>query len=185
MDNVSFDEIIKEIPATLRLPFTVSYQLGALFMILAPLLEKPLPMGIWTLEGDDKLHHFVMTEQLIITPCSGLPLWTLDCMYRGFCGEIVVQFKILCQYLKDLTTEVNNFDEMKVFAVSNAVYFSKWYFYHLRSLKLPLLLMMRSAQYEIIIRAGGLVPINTATFVNILKEAWSACSLARGLRRDY
>ncbi|KAF2902785.1 hypothetical protein ILUMI_03401 [Ignelater luminosus] len=205
MDNVSIDQIIKEIPATLRLPFTVPYKsnlviiaivqyfnitndvsdsvrnleeisafieilgkvwfltyymddmlrliqitklfwnpnrcsqqiatklsqiynliyrlqttyalfmlVGAVFMILAPLLEKTLPMGIWTLEGHDKLHHFVMTEQLIIMPCSGILLWTLDCMYIGFCGEIVAQFKILCQYLKDLTTEVNTFDETKV-----------------------------------------------------------------------
>ncbi|KAF2887162.1 hypothetical protein ILUMI_19011, partial [Ignelater luminosus] len=50
--------------------------------------------------------------------------------------------------------------------VSNAVFFSKWYFHHFRSLKVPLLLMMRSAQNGIIIKAGGLVPINTATFVN-------------------
>ncbi|KAF2886787.1 hypothetical protein ILUMI_19388, partial [Ignelater luminosus] len=51
-------------------------------------------------------------------------------------------------------------------AVSNAIYFSKWYSYHFSSLKVPILLMMQNAQRGITIKAGGLVAINTETFVN-------------------
>ncbi|KAF2888453.1 hypothetical protein ILUMI_17720, partial [Ignelater luminosus] len=51
-------------------------------------------------------------------------------------------------------------------AVSCAIYSSKWYFHHFPSLKVPLLLIMQNAQHGITIRAGGLVAINTETFVN-------------------
>ncbi|KAF2902723.1 hypothetical protein ILUMI_03463, partial [Ignelater luminosus] len=50
-------------------------------------------------------------------------------------------------------------------AVSNAIYCSKWYLYHF-PLKVPILLMMQDAQRGITIKAGGLVAINTETFVN-------------------
>ncbi|KAF2886632.1 hypothetical protein ILUMI_19543, partial [Ignelater luminosus] len=51
--------------------------------------------------------------------------------------------------------------------VACAIYFSKWYSHHFPSLKVPLLLIMQNAQHEITIRAGGLVAINTETFVNV------------------
>ncbi|KAF2902784.1 hypothetical protein ILUMI_03400, partial [Ignelater luminosus] len=59
-----------------------------------------------------------------------------------------------------------NYVADEALAVSNAIYFSKWYFHYFRSLKVPVLLMMQSAQNGIIIKAGGLVHINTATFMN-------------------
>ncbi|KAF2894629.1 hypothetical protein ILUMI_11545 [Ignelater luminosus] len=77
-----------------------------------------------------------------------------------------------------------NYIADEALAVANAIYFSKWYSHHFPSLKVPLLRIMQNAQHGITIRAGGLVAINTETFVNVLKVAWSACSIARGLRQN-
>ncbi|KAF2886700.1 hypothetical protein ILUMI_19473 [Ignelater luminosus] len=244
--------------------------MGGVPLMITPIIEKVPPLGVWTFNGHDRLAFFVTAEQLIVILCAGMLLWSLDCIYLGFCIEIVVQFKILCQYMEKLTAEGNTFDEMETnyldkmktcirhhqlmlwfikkfryafslilliqyltagplicaelfavfeghsyeirarhsfifvavtlqlsfycisanyvadeaLAVSNAVYCSKWYFHYFPSLKVPLLLMMQNAQRGITIRAGGLVAINTETFVNVLKVAWTACSLARGLRRN-
>ncbi|KAF2886630.1 hypothetical protein ILUMI_19541, partial [Ignelater luminosus] len=61
-------------------------------------------------------------------------------------------------------------------AVARALYSSKWYSHHFPSLKVPLLLMTQNAQRGITIKAGGLVAINTETFVNVLKVAWHPTS---------
>ncbi|KAF2899590.1 hypothetical protein ILUMI_06586 [Ignelater luminosus] len=66
-------------------------------------------------------------------------------------------------------------------AVADAVYFSNWYSQH-PSLRVPLLLIIQNSQKEITIKGGGLVTINAETVVNVLKVAWSSCSLMRGLR---
>ncbi|KAF2895905.1 hypothetical protein ILUMI_10270 [Ignelater luminosus] len=98
----------------LQTTYAVCLFLGIMCTALAPLLEKTLPVGIWTLEGYNNLYYFVMAGQLIVIPCSGLLLWILDCLYLGFCGEIVVQVKILCQYLEELASEVNSLDEREL-----------------------------------------------------------------------
>ncbi|KAF2894628.1 hypothetical protein ILUMI_11544, partial [Ignelater luminosus] len=59
-----------------------------------------------------------------------------------------------------------NYIADEALAVARAIYFSKWYSHHFPCLKVPLLLMMQNAQRGITIKAGGLVAINTETFVN-------------------
>ncbi|KAF2893133.1 hypothetical protein ILUMI_13039, partial [Ignelater luminosus] len=59
-----------------------------------------------------------------------------------------------------------NYVTDEALSVSYAIYSSKWYSHHFPSLNVPLLLMMQNAQHGITIRAGGLVAINTETFVN-------------------
>ncbi|KAF2887667.1 hypothetical protein ILUMI_18507, partial [Ignelater luminosus] len=59
-----------------------------------------------------------------------------------------------------------NYIADEALAVARAIYFSIWYSHHFPSLRVPLLLIMQNAQHGITITAGGLVPINTDTFVN-------------------
>ncbi|KAF2891733.1 hypothetical protein ILUMI_14440, partial [Ignelater luminosus] len=220
--------------------------------MLVLLLEKVPALGIWTLKGHDTLYHFVIAEQIIYVPCAAALIWSFECMYLGFCVEIIVQFKILYQYLEEMTVEGNSPDEMELnylekmktcirhhqlllwflkkfrqifsllllteyvtvgplicaelfaafesrsiqitirhtayfvtlalqlsfycipanyvadeaLAVARSIYSSKWYSHHFPSLRVPILLIMQNAQHGITIRAGGLVPINTDTFVN-------------------
>ncbi|KAF2887124.1 hypothetical protein ILUMI_19049 [Ignelater luminosus] len=77
-----------------------------------------------------------------------------------------------------------NYITNEAMAVSDAVYFSKWYSQHIPHLKVPLLLMIQNSQNQITIKGGNLVTINADTIVNVLKVAWSACSLMRGLRQN-
>ncbi|KAF2885979.1 hypothetical protein ILUMI_20196, partial [Ignelater luminosus] len=70
-----------------------------------------------------------------------------------------------------------NYITSEAMAVSDALYFSNWYSHHFPSLKVPLLLIIQNSQNEITLKAGGLVMINAGTIVNVLKVAWSACSL--------
>ncbi|KAF2886742.1 hypothetical protein ILUMI_19431, partial [Ignelater luminosus] len=69
-------------------------------------------------------------------------------------------------------------------AVSDAVYSSKWYFHNFSRLQATLLLMIQNSQNGITIKAGGLITINAETVVKVLRVAWSACSLLRGLRQN-
>ncbi|KAF2887528.1 hypothetical protein ILUMI_18645 [Ignelater luminosus] len=250
--------------------FLMTIAVTAVPLMLVLLLEKVPAIGIWTLKGHDTLYHFVIAEQIIYMPYVGVLVWAFECMYLGFCVEIIVQFKILSHHLEKLTTEGSTTKEKELnylekinacirhhqlmlwfikkfrqifsllllteyltagplicaelfaafegqsyrnkmrhififfalafqlgsycipadyvtdeaLSVSYAIYSSKWYANHFPSLKVPLLLMMQNAQQEITIRAGGLVVINTQTFVTVLKVAWSACSIARGLRQN-
>ncbi|KAF2886892.1 hypothetical protein ILUMI_19280, partial [Ignelater luminosus] len=59
-----------------------------------------------------------------------------------------------------------NYITNEALAVSDAVYFSKWYSQHIPDLKVPLLLMIQNSQNEITIKAGDLVTINAGTIVN-------------------
>ncbi|KAF2886304.1 hypothetical protein ILUMI_19869, partial [Ignelater luminosus] len=70
---------------------------------------------------------------------------------------VVIQLSFFCipaNYIAD-----------KALAVSDAIYFSKWYYNNFPSLKVPLLLMIQSSQNGIIIKAGGLITINAETVV--------------------
>ncbi|KAF2891773.1 hypothetical protein ILUMI_14400, partial [Ignelater luminosus] len=67
-------------------------------------------------------------------------------------------------------------------AVSDAVYSSKWYFHEFSCFKATLRLMIQNSQNEITRRAGGLITINAETIV--LRVAWSASSILRGLRQN-
>ncbi|KAF2900641.1 hypothetical protein ILUMI_05544 [Ignelater luminosus] len=67
-------------------------------------------------------------------------------------------------------------------AVSKAAYCSKWYLNCFASSKTPLLLMIQNSQREIITTAGGLIIFNATTVLTVLKVAWSACTLIRGLK---
>ncbi|KAF2886849.1 hypothetical protein ILUMI_19324, partial [Ignelater luminosus] len=93
----------------------------------------------------------------------------------SLCTIVTLQLAFLCIPANYVTSEA--------VAVSDAVYFSDWYSNHFPSLKVPLLIIMQRSQNEITIKGGGLVTINAGTVVNVLKVAWSACSLLRGLRQ--
>ncbi|KAF2892631.1 hypothetical protein ILUMI_13541, partial [Ignelater luminosus] len=155
-----------------------------------------MPTGIWTMEGHEKLYLFVMIEQYSVTPFAAVFIWSLDCMYLGFCAETVIQFRILSHYLEENRTDGNTVNEMEIsrlnkikdcvrhhrlilrfvkefqqafslaMAISDALYFSNWYDQHFPSLKVPLLLMIQNSQNEITIKGGGLVTINAGTVVN-------------------
>ncbi|KAF2886644.1 hypothetical protein ILUMI_19528, partial [Ignelater luminosus] len=223
-----------------------------LLVIIFPLLQNTIPTGIWTMKGHEMLYRFVLIEQIIVIPFCAFFVCSLDCMYLGFCAEIVIQFRILSQTLQKLKVEgnavnqveTNQLQEMKccvrhhriilrfvkefreafslvlliefvidgplicaellaafesrsyqnqmrhviifsfvtlqlaffcipanyitneAMAVSDAVYFSNWYFQHVPALKVPLLLIIQSSQNEITIKAGDLVIINAGTIVN-------------------
>ncbi|KAF2885911.1 hypothetical protein ILUMI_20262 [Ignelater luminosus] len=199
---------------------------------------------------------------MIAISIGGFLMASLDCMYMGFCAEIVIQFRILSQCLEDSVPNAKRFDEMELYiqhhrlllrcinkfqqafsivlmvvyftlgplicvelftameshnyqaqvrhaasfllvscrlcfyctaanfignealAVSNAVYSSKWYVHEFSGLRATLLLMIQNSQNGITIKAGGLVIINAETIVKVLRVAWSACSILRGLRQN-
>ncbi|KAF2888346.1 hypothetical protein ILUMI_17827 [Ignelater luminosus] len=89
---------------------------------------------------------------------------------------------------KDVSEFVSNLEAVfgfgQALAVSDAVYSSKWYSYRFSRLKATLLLMIQNSQNGITIKAGGLVTINADTIVKVLRVAWSACSILRGLRQN-
>ncbi|KAF2892964.1 hypothetical protein ILUMI_13206, partial [Ignelater luminosus] len=68
--------------------------------------------------------------------------------------------------------------------VADAVYSSKWYFHEFPRLKNTLLLMIQNSQNGVTIEAGGLIIFNAETIVKVLKVAWSANSILRGLRQN-
>ncbi|KAF2887257.1 hypothetical protein ILUMI_18916 [Ignelater luminosus] len=260
---------IRGLTSQLQRLLLVTLSLCLVFVVIFPVLQKTTPTGIWTMEGHEKLYRFVIIEQTIIVPCSAFFLSSLDCMYLGFCAEIVIQFRILSQRLQELNADGSSVNEMEInrlneikscvshhrlilrfvkefrqafslvlliefvidgplicaellaafesqsfqnqvrhviififltiqlaffcipanhitneaMAVSDAAYFTNWYTKHIPSLKVPLTLIIQNSQDEITITAGGLVIINAGTIVNVLKVAWSACSLVRGLRQ--
>ncbi|KAF2888084.1 hypothetical protein ILUMI_18089 [Ignelater luminosus] len=218
---------------------------------VASVVQNTTPTGMWTMEGHGKLYRFVMISQIIVIPFSGFFICQLDCLYLGFCTEIVIQFRILSEYLQDLTADGKN--EIKAYvthhrlilrfvkefleafslvllievvidgplicaellaafesryyqsqarhvitftfltlqlaffcipanhitnealAVSDAVYFSKWYSQHIPHLKVPLLLMIQNSQNEITIKGGDLVTINAGTIVNVSTQGCMVC----------
>ncbi|KAF2887300.1 hypothetical protein ILUMI_18873 [Ignelater luminosus] len=77
-----------------------------------------------------------------------------------------------------------NYIADKALAISDAVYFSKWYHHNFPSLKSPLLLMIQSSQNGITIKAGGLITLNAETVMKVLRLAWSTCSVIRGVRQN-
>ncbi|KAF2887362.1 hypothetical protein ILUMI_18811, partial [Ignelater luminosus] len=108
---------------------------------------------------------------------------------------VTLQLAFFCIPANHITNEA--------MALSEAVYFSNWYSQNIPHLKVPLLLMIQNSQNEITIKAGDLVTINAGTVVNVsitlvesnclqirsrisqvLKVAWSACSLVKGLRQN-
>ncbi|KAF2894585.1 hypothetical protein ILUMI_11589 [Ignelater luminosus] len=77
-----------------------------------------------------------------------------------------------------------NYIASEALRVSDAVYSSKWYFHEFSRLKATLLLMIQNSQNGITIKAGGLFTINADTIVTVLRVAWSACSILKGLRQN-
>ncbi|KAF2892967.1 hypothetical protein ILUMI_13209, partial [Ignelater luminosus] len=77
-----------------------------------------------------------------------------------------------------------NYITNEALTVSDAVYSSKWYLHEFSRLKATLLLMIQNSQNGITIKAGGLITINAETIVKVLRVAWSACSILRGLRQN-
>ncbi|KAF2889417.1 hypothetical protein ILUMI_16757 [Ignelater luminosus] len=90
---------------------------NVLSLLLVPalaLLQKTMPTGIWTMEGHEKLSRAVMIGQTIFVPFCGLSLCALDCLYMGFCAEIVIQFRILSKHLQELKGDGNTVNEMEI-----------------------------------------------------------------------
>ncbi|KAF2887393.1 hypothetical protein ILUMI_18780, partial [Ignelater luminosus] len=58
-----------------------------------------------------------------------------------------------------------NYIASEALAVSDGIYFSNWYSHYFPSLKTPSLLMIQNSQAEIIIKAGGLITINSQTLL--------------------
>ncbi|KAF2895044.1 hypothetical protein ILUMI_11127 [Ignelater luminosus] len=85
-----------------------------LLVIIFPLLQNTTPTGIWTMEGHAMLYRFVLIEQIIVIPLCGFVTCSLDCMYLGFCAEIVIQFRILSQTLQELKVEGNAVSEVEM-----------------------------------------------------------------------
>ncbi|KAF2892331.1 hypothetical protein ILUMI_13843 [Ignelater luminosus] len=114
------DQVISEIPELVRLPF-----LGLIVATIFPLLQNELPTGVWTMEGHERLYHFVIIEEYIVLPCCGMLFWCIDCMYLGFCAEVVIQFRMLSQYLEEVgvdgstdnQTEIDRLDKIKTFTL--------------------------------------------------------------------
>ncbi|KAF2902339.1 hypothetical protein ILUMI_03849 [Ignelater luminosus] len=67
-------------------------------------------------------------------------------------------------------------------AISDAIYSSNWYSHYLPSLTKPILFMIQNSQREIIITAGGILIINARTVLNVLKVAWSTCTVIKGIK---
>ncbi|KAF2892600.1 hypothetical protein ILUMI_13576 [Ignelater luminosus] len=86
---------------------------GLVLVIILPVLQYTAPTGIWTMEGHERLYRFVIIEQTSIIPFCTLFVYALDCMYLGFCAEIVIQFRILSQYLQELKAEGKTIHEME------------------------------------------------------------------------
>ncbi|KAF2886788.1 hypothetical protein ILUMI_19384 [Ignelater luminosus] len=82
-------------------------------VVVVSVVQNTPPSGIWTMEGHEKLRRFLMISENIVTPFSGFFLCSLDCLYLGICAEIVIQFRILSQYLQDLTADGK--DEIKAY----------------------------------------------------------------------
>ncbi|KAF2886180.1 hypothetical protein ILUMI_19990, partial [Ignelater luminosus] len=104
MEMSNMDQVIAEIPELVRLPF----------LVIFPLLQKTMPTGVWTMEGHERLYHFVLIEQNIVIPFCGMFVWCLDCMYLGFCAEVVIQFRMLWQYLEELRADGNTVNEIEI-----------------------------------------------------------------------
>ncbi|KAF2893707.1 hypothetical protein ILUMI_12467 [Ignelater luminosus] len=66
------------------------------------------------MEGHEKLYRLVVIGETFVIPLSELFLCSLDCMYLGFCAKIVIQFRILSQYLEELTVDGTTVNEMKM-----------------------------------------------------------------------
>ncbi|KAF2891033.1 hypothetical protein ILUMI_08140 [Ignelater luminosus] len=77
-----------------------------------------------------------------------------------------------------------NYIGNEALAVADGIYSSKWYTHKFPGLKATLLLMIQNSQNGITIKAGGLITINAETIVKVLRVAWSACSILRGLRQN-
>ncbi|KAF2898034.1 hypothetical protein ILUMI_08139 [Ignelater luminosus] len=60
-----------------------------------------MPTGIWTIEGHERLYHFVIIAECIVIPPCAMFSWCIDCMYLGFCAEVIIQFRMLSQYLQE------------------------------------------------------------------------------------
>ncbi|KAF2898622.1 hypothetical protein ILUMI_07553, partial [Ignelater luminosus] len=94
--------------------FFVTGLIAAVLILIFPLLHNTIPLGIWTLKDHAKLYLCLMIGQVIAIPFSAFFVICLDCMYLGFCTEIVIQFRILSQYLQVLKAESNTVKEMEI-----------------------------------------------------------------------
>ncbi|KAF2892566.1 hypothetical protein ILUMI_13607 [Ignelater luminosus] len=112
---------IRRFTSQLQKLFFLTALIGVVLVVISPLLQNTTPTGIWTMEGHEKLYRFVMIGQTVVIPFAAYFLCSLDCMYLGFCTEIVIQFRILSQYLQepevdgDTVTgmEINRLNEIK------------------------------------------------------------------------
>ncbi|KAF2887072.1 hypothetical protein ILUMI_19101, partial [Ignelater luminosus] len=92
--------------------FSISVSLtAAAVALVSPLFGKPLPAGVWTFEGHNVLYYFMFVVSGLYVVFAGFCCTSFDCIYAGFCAEIIVQFKILCYRLKHLAADDGNIQE--------------------------------------------------------------------------
>ncbi|KAF2890318.1 hypothetical protein ILUMI_15855, partial [Ignelater luminosus] len=89
-------------------------------------------------------------------------------------GILIAQLIFYCVPANYLTNEA--------MAISDAIYSSNWYSYYFSTLTKPILLMIQNSQREITITAGGIIIMNPQTVLNVLKVAWSACTVIKGIK---
>lgn len=76
------------------------------FMLLSPLFGiSSLPLGVWNLERYDLLYPIVVFTQSITLALCVMIMYPFDFMYLAFCTEIIIQSRIMCYYLKNLTVD--------------------------------------------------------------------------------
>ncbi|KAF2904724.1 hypothetical protein ILUMI_01451 [Ignelater luminosus] len=149
-------------------------------------LKKYYYRYIFLLRFVNKFQSFYSTmlfiEYITICPLICLEMYAttesssmqLNARYIIMGGMVTMQLIFYCipaNYISD-----------EALTISSAVYFSDWHSHYFPSATKPILLMIQNSQREISIKAGGLITMDARTVVNVLKVAWSACSVIRGLK---
>ncbi|KAF2902334.1 hypothetical protein ILUMI_03851, partial [Ignelater luminosus] len=98
---ISIRRFTYQLQRLLLLAMSVLVSLAAVVSVL----HNTTLTGMWTMKGHEKLYRFVMISQIIVAPFSAFFLCSLDCLYLGLCAEIVIQFRILSQCLRNLTAD--------------------------------------------------------------------------------
>ncbi|KAF2902335.1 hypothetical protein ILUMI_03852 [Ignelater luminosus] len=86
----------------------LAMSIAVVLVAIVSVVQNTTPTGMWTMEGHEKLYRFVIISQIIVAPFSAFFICSLDCLYLGLCAETVIQFRILSQYLQNLTADGKN-----------------------------------------------------------------------------
>ncbi|KAF2893602.1 hypothetical protein ILUMI_12573, partial [Ignelater luminosus] len=110
--------LIRRFTYQLQRLFLLTTATAVVLVVISPLLQNTIPTGIRAMEGHVVLYGCAMIGQIISEFYSALFVCFLDCMYLGFCAEIVIQFRILSQTLQELKSDSNTFNGMEILRVN-------------------------------------------------------------------